>query len=190
VARSTAAGEQPRSLIAAALILALFVLGPSLYELVERAGEPVVTIRTNLGSFKLRLEAQRAPLTSANFRRLVERGFYDGLTFHRVLPGFVIQGGDPDGDGSGGPGYSFADEFHRELRHDRPGRVSMANRGADTNGSQFFVVLASQPSLDDRHSVFGQVIEGFEVCRRIAALPRDGRDRPLSEARIIQARVD
>ena len=106
-------------------------------------------------------------MTVENFVNLARSGFYDGTTFHRVIPGFMAQGGDPTGTGRGGPGYQFSDEFHPELRHNGPGVLSMANAGPNTNGSQFFITYAATPHLDDRHSVFGQVTGGIDVLRSI-----------------------
>jgi cyclophilin family peptidyl-prolyl cis-trans isomerase len=119
--------------------------------------------KTERGDIVVELYADRAPLTVENFVNLARAGFYDGTTFHRVIKGFMAQGGDPTGTGTGGPGYQFADEFHPSLRHDRPGVLSMANAGAGTNGSQFFITHSATPHLDDRHSVFGRVTEGMEV---------------------------
>jgi len=120
------------------------------------------------GGFKVELFAKDAPNTVNNFVFLARDGYYDGTTFHRVIPGFMAQGGDPTGTGTGGPGYRFPDEFSPKLRHSGPGVLSMANAGPNTNGSQFFITLASTPHLDDRHSVFGKVIEGMDVVLRIA----------------------
>ncbi len=131
----------------------------------------VATLETVRGEIVIELFAGKAPRTVNNFVFLSREGFYDGTTFHRVIPGFMAQGGDPTGTGSGGPGYRFADEFHPDLRHDGPGVLSMANAGPGTNGSQFFITLAATPWLDDHHSVFGKVIAGLEVLRAIA--PRD-----------------
>ena len=124
-------------------------------------------IKTNKGTIEAELYGERAPLTVASFVNLAQRGYYDGITFHRVVPDFVIQGGDPTGTGSGGPGYRFEDEFHPELRHDSPGILSMANAGPGTNGSQFFITHRATPHLDDRHSVFGKVTSGMDVVNQI-----------------------
>ncbi|HEY7525806.1 MAG TPA: peptidylprolyl isomerase [Candidatus Limnocylindria bacterium] len=133
-------------------------------------------IKTERGDIAVDLYADKAPLTVENFINLARSGFYDGTTFHRVIAGFMAQGGDPTGTGRGGPGYQFGDEFHPELRHDAPGILSMANAGPGTNGSQFFITYGPTPHLDDRHSVFGRVTEGLDVLQSIRE--RDpGRDR-------------
>ncbi|MBW3612598.1 MAG: peptidylprolyl isomerase [Chloroflexi bacterium] len=121
------------------------------------------TLKTEKGDIVAELYADRAPRTVENFVNLARAGFYDGTTFHRVINGFMAQGGDPTGTGTGGPGYQFDDEFHPELRHDAPGVLSMANAGPGTNGSQFFITHGPTPHLDDRHSVFGRVTEGMDV---------------------------
>ena len=123
--------------------------------------------KSERGDIVVELHADRAPLTVENFVNLARAGFYDGTTFHRVIGGFMAQGGDPTGTGTGGPGYQFADEFHPELRHDAPGILSMANAGPGTNGSQFFITYGPTPHLDDKHSVFGKVTEGMEVLRSL-----------------------
>jgi cyclophilin family peptidyl-prolyl cis-trans isomerase len=125
------------------------------------------TFRTQSGDFTVELYADRAPKTVENFVNLARAGFYDGTTFHRVIAGFMAQGGDPTGTGTGGPGYQFADEFHPSLRHDSAGILSMANAGAGTNGSQFFITYGPTPHLDDRHSVFGKVTDGMDVVRSL-----------------------
>ena len=125
-------------------------------------------IDTNRGEIHVELHANRAPLTVANFVNLAERGYYDGVSFHRVVPNFVIQGGDPTGTGSGGPGYRFEDEFDPTLRHDGAGVLSMANAGPGTNGSQFFITHGPTPHLDNHHTVFGRVISGQDVADSIA----------------------
>jgi peptidyl-prolyl cis-trans isomerase B (cyclophilin B) len=120
------------------------------------------TIKTKHGDIRLKLYDDKAPKTVENFEKLAKDGFYDGLTFHRVIPNFMIQGGCPDGTGMGGPGYKFADEFHKDLKHTGPGVLSMANSGPNTNGSQFFITHEATPWLDNKHSIFGQVIENTQ----------------------------
>jgi cyclophilin family peptidyl-prolyl cis-trans isomerase len=153
----------------------------------EDIERPVAVFDTSLGTFEAELYAKECPETVWNFinlaegRQQTERGgnFYDGLTFHRVIQGFVIQGGCPQGTGTGGPGYRFKDEFHPSLRHDDAGKLSMANAGPGTNGSQFFITLDATPHLDDRHSVFGQVIEGMDVVKKIGGVETGSADKPL-----------
>ena len=135
------------------------------------------TLQTNHGPIRLELFPEHAPKTVANFEELAGKGFYDGTTFHRVIEDFMIQGGDPSGDGTGGPGYTFEDEpnEHRIVR----GALAMANAGPNTNGSQFFIVTADAcPWLDGKHTVFGRVAEGMDVVDEISQLPNDARDRP------------
>ena len=138
---------------------------------------PTVTIETNHGTIEAEMYADRAPETVGNFIKLAEDGYYDGVIVHRVIEGFMIQGGDPTGTGRGGPGYQFEDEFndHKVER----GALAMANAGPNTNGSQFFIVTtASAPWLDGKHTVFGRVTSGMEVVDTISEVSRDGRDRP------------
>ena len=125
-------------------------------------------MKTTKGDIRLTLFSDEAPLTVSNFVNLAQRGYYNGLTFHRVIADFMIQGGDPTGTGTGGPGYNFADEFDRGLRHDSAGIMSMANAGPGTNGSQFFITHGPTPHLNDRHSVFGKVSSGQDVVDAIA----------------------
>jgi cyclophilin family peptidyl-prolyl cis-trans isomerase len=142
-----------------------------------------MTMTTNHGDIVLELFDEDAPETVANFRRLAEKGFYDGLIFHRVIPDFMIQGGCPEGTGTGGPGYTFKDEIndHKVVK----GALAMANAGPNTNGSQFFIVTTeSAPWLDGKHTVFGEVTDGMDVVDKIGTLPTDARDRPRQEARI------
>jgi len=137
------------------------------------------TIKTEKGDIRLLLFDDEAPVTVNNFVFLAREGFYNRCTFHRVIPGFVAQAGDPTGTGSGGPGYTFPDEFSPSLSHDSAGILVMANAGPDTNGSQFFITYASQPHLDGRHSIFGKVVDGMEVL--LSLTPRDpdaDRDAP------------
>lgn len=167
------------------------------------AGEPMATkrppgryatIATTKGKIVCQLFEKEAPKAVKNFIALatgqkawndpktgqaVKRKFYDGLTFHRVIPAFMIQGGDPLGTGTGGPGYRFEDEFASSLQFDRPGRLAMANAGPNTNGSQFFITAAPTPWLDQRHTIFGQVVEGQEVVTAISETARDVQDRPV-----------
>lgn len=152
-----------------------------------------VVFETNRGNFTAELYADKAPKTVENFVGLLDgkkefldpqsgekktERYYDGLTFHRVIPDFMIQGGCPLGSGTGGPGYQFEDEFHPELQHNVPGLLSMANAGPNTNGSQFFVTVAETPWLDGRHSIFGRVIEGMDVVNQISLTDRDAQDMP------------
>jgi peptidyl-prolyl cis-trans isomerase B (cyclophilin B) len=127
----------------------------------------IATIETNRGDIRFELFEDKTPKTVANFVKLAQKGFYDGLKFHRVIADFMIQTGCPEGTGRGGPGYKFADEFHPSLKHDGPGVVSMANAGPNTNGSQFFITHVACPHLDGKHSVFGRVIEGQDVVNAI-----------------------
>jgi len=133
---------------------------------------------TSCGTIELELFAKEAPKTVNSFVFLARQGFYDGLIFHRVIPGFMNQGGDPQGTGTGGPGYSFEDEFDPSLRFDEAGLLAMANSGANTNGSQFFITVGPTEHLNDRHTIFGKVVEGMDVVERINTLPTTPEDRP------------
>ena len=156
---------------------------------------------TSEGQFTVRLFDKEAPNTVENFVGLAEgtkhwtdprtnqqvrKPYYDGIIFHRVIDGFMIQGGDPLGQGIGGPGYTFPDEFHPKLRHSKAGILSMANRGPNTNGGQFFITLGPTPHLDDRHSVFGEVVDGLDVIQAIGRTKTDARDKPLKDV-VIQS---
>jgi peptidyl-prolyl cis-trans isomerase A (cyclophilin A) len=139
------------------------------------------TIETNHGTVKIELFEDSAPKTAANFIELAEKNYFDGVIFHRVIDGFMIQGGDPDGTGRGGPGYHIDCEFGPGLTHEGEGILSMANAGPNTGGSQFFITLAATPWLDGKHAIFGKVVEGIEVVRTIGKVKTGMGDRPKEE---------
>ena len=156
----------------------------------------IAVFETNKGTFTIQLFADKAPKTVENFVGLangtkewtdpksgqkVKKAFYDGLKFHRVIPNFMLQGGDPLGTGTGGPGFRFEDEIHPSLSHDKPGKLSMANAGPNTNGSQFFVTVAATPWLDGKHTIFGEVIEGMDVVMDISKTKTGPMDRPVED---------
>ena len=136
---------------------------------------------TSMGNFTIELFEQEVPNTVANFVKLTENHFYDGVIFHRVIDRFMIQAGDPTGTGRGGPGYTFADEIHPQLKHNSEGMLSMANAGPNTNGSQFFITLAPTPWLDNKHAIFGEVVEGKDVVDKIGKTRAGAQDRPSKE---------
>lgn len=141
----------------------------------------IVRVETNKGIIRIEMFEDKAPITTKNFMDLVNKGFYDGVIFHRVIDGFMIQGGDPTGTGRGGPGYMIPDEFHADLKHDNAGILSMANAGPNTGGSQFFITLGPTPHLNNRHAVFGKVIEGLDVIKAIGKTATGSADRPLED---------
>ena len=148
-----------------------------------------IRLETNMGDFIIELYDDM-PITSGNFEKLVSQGFYDGVIFHRIIEGFMIQGGDPKGDGTGGPGYTIKDEFtHKGGNKNDRGTISMANSGPNTGGSQFFINLANNNFLDDKHPAFGEVVEGMDIIDKIAKVQKDSSDRPLEEIKIIKASV-
>src|SRR5262252_8996283 len=151
---------------------------------------PYALFETSMGNFTIELFEQQTPNTVGNFVKLAEENFYNGVIFHRVIDGFMIQGGDPTGTGTGGPGYKFADEIHPQLKHNSEGILSMANAGPNTNGSQFFITLGPTPHLDGRHSVFGEVVEGMDVVKRIGAVPTGRQDRPVKPVTIKAIRIE
>ncbi len=139
-----------------------------------------IRIETTMGNIDAELFSKDVPKTVENFLKLAKKGYYDGIVFHRVIPDFMVQTGDPTGTGRGGPGYNFADEFSPSLKHDKAGMFSMANSGPNTNGSQFFITDAPTPWLNGKHSVFGKVTKGLDVVKTIANVPRDSNDKPLT----------
>ena len=139
---------------------------------------------TNKGKFSIELFEDKAPITTENFIKLVQDGFYDGLIFHRVIKGFMIQGGCPDGTGRGGPGYTIKDEFHPDLKHSCEGVLSMANAGPNTGGSQFFLTVAPTPWLDGHHAVFGKVVDGMDVVLDISKVATVRNDKPMEDVKI------
>ena len=178
-----------------AALVAVFAFGQTVHSQ-EKKGPLYATLKTSMGDIVIQLFDDKAPKTVANFVGLasgtkewtdskigekVKRPLYNGTIFHRVIPGFMIQGGDPLGNGTGGPGYRFEDEFHPDLRYTKGGILSMANAGPNTNGSQFFITLAPTLHLDNRHSVFGEVVKGQEIVIAIGNVSRDPRDRPIKD---------
>jgi peptidyl-prolyl cis-trans isomerase B (cyclophilin B) len=155
--------------IAAGMLAVVIVMGGVVAEssAADKEQKLGVLLKTSKGEIELELTPEKTPMTVASFVNLIQRGYYDGITFHRVIGDFMIQGGDPTGTGRGGPGYQFADEFDPTLRHSGPGILSMANAGPGTNGSQFFITHVATPHLDGRHTVFGRVVRGQDVVNSI-----------------------
>jgi len=144
----------------------------------------IATFETSSGTFKVELFEEQAPLTTGNFIKLAQDGFFNSLIFHRIIEGFMVQGGCPQGTGTGGPGYNIDDEFHPDLSHDSEGVLSMANAGPNTGGSQFFITLAETSWLDNRHAVFGRVNDGLDIIRAIGTVQTNASDRPLEDVTI------
>lgn len=173
--------------VIAVIIIAYFVIGRLGGE--TEMKNPHAIFETSKGSFEVELYQDKAPKTVENFLNLTRKGFYNGVLFHRVIPDFMVQTGDPNGDGTGGPGYEIQDEFHPDLKHDKKGVLSMANRGPNTGGSQFFITVAPAPWLDGRHAIFGQVVEGQEVVDAISLVPRGANDRPNDPIKINSIKI-
>jgi len=167
-------------------ILLLAVAAGSAFAAGEDSATKVL-LKTSMGDITIRL-FDDMPITTGNFQKLVEQGFYNGVIFHRVIDGFMIQGGDPEGTGMGGPGYTIKDEFTDHNRNDR-GTIAMANSGPNTGGSQFFINLVDNSFLDSKHPAFGKVIAGMDVVDAIGKVQKDANDRPLTEVKIIQAKI-
>ena len=184
-----------KNLFIVATLVAVFAFGQTVHSQ-EKKGPLYATLKTSMGDIVIQLFDDKAPKTVAKFvghasgtkewtdsktGEKVKRPLYNGTIFHRVIPGFMIQGGDPLGNGTGGPGFRFEDEFHPDLRHNKAGILSMANAGPNTNGSQFFITHQPTPFLDNKHSVFGEVVKGQDIVVAIANTPRDPRDRPIKD---------
>ncbi|WP_371372380.1 peptidylprolyl isomerase [Sporomusa aerivorans] len=153
------------------------------------AKNSVALFETSKGNFRVELFEDKAPQTAKNFITLVNKGFYNGLIFHRVIDDFMIQGGDPKGNGTGGPGYTIPDEFHRDLKHTE-GVISMANAGPNTGGSQFFITLKATPWLDNKHAVFGKVVEGMDVVHAIGKVKTGAQDKPVEDVVIKKITIE
>ena len=168
-----------------ASIIAIFLIGAVILILPHEQNKMEntrVLLETNHGNITLEIYTEEMPITAGNFKKLVEDGFYDGVIFHRIIDGFMIQGGDPTGTGMGGPGYEIKDEFtETELDKNNRGTISMANAGPNTGGSQFFITVAETPWLDKHHAIFGKVIEGYEVVEAISKVDRDRNDKPMQD---------
>ena len=171
-------------------VIASLIVGFSMLSQVGRAEDKdlKVKITTSKGVIEAKLFYLEAPKTISNFVELARKGFYNGLLFHRVVPGFMIQGGDPEGNGTGGPGYTFGDEFHASLKHSKPGMLSMANSGPDTNGSQFFITVKETPHLDNRHTIFGEVTSGMDVVNAIVMTPANG-EKPKTDIKMDKVEI-
>ena len=169
------------ALALSALFCGSLVFSPSLNAQEPAKSRPVAIFETTSGTFEAELFTDLAPATAGNFIKLAKDGYYDGTIFHRVIDGFMLQGGDPTGTGAGGPGYSIKDEFGPGLAHTGPGILSMANSGKDTGGSQFFVTLVPTPWLDGKHAIFGAVTKGMDVVEAIGKVPTGFRDRPVTD---------
>ena len=173
------AGQEQTKEDIGGISMKIFSAGPASAE--EAPKRQTAVFETSAGTFKIELYNDLAPDTVKNFTDLIEKKYYDGIIFHRVIDNFMIQGGCPQGTGMGGPGYTIPDEFGKGLKHDRPGILSMANAGPNTGGSQFFITLVPCPWLDGKHAIFGHVTEGMDVVEAIGKVPTDSRDRPLKK---------
>ncbi|MGV8086102.1 MAG: peptidylprolyl isomerase [Candidatus Woesearchaeota archaeon] len=158
------------------LFLSIFIVGCSTEEKMNRHA----IIETSMGVIDVELFEDKAPLTTGNFIKLAEKGYYNNITFHRVIPNFMVQTGDPKGDGTGGPGYVIKDEFGAGLKHNTSGILSMANAGPNTGGSQFFITTVPTPWLDGKHAIFGHVVSGQEIVNNISMVRRNSQDKPLT----------
>ena len=178
--------KQLKSYLAVSILM-LAVAAAGIMNAVGQDSQTKVLLETSMGNITLQLNDDM-PITTGNFQSLVEKGFYDGIIFHRVIDGFMIQGGDPEGTGMGGPGYTIKDEFTDHNKNDR-GTIAMANSGPNTGGSQFFINLVDNNFLDEMHPAFGKVVKGMDVVDAIGKVKTDANDRPLKEVKIIRARI-
>ncbi len=182
------------------ILLAIFVItfaGKGFSKTLKQEGniladdkDVVVKFETTMGDFKVKLYIDKAPITAGNFKSLVEEGFFDGIIFHRVIDGFMIQGGDPTGTGRGGSKKVIPDEFGEGLKHDRKGILSMANAGPNTGSSQFFITLVPTPWLDGKHAIFGEVIEGMDIVEMIGKTQVGAGDKPVNEVKMIKLTIE
>lgn len=169
------------------IIAVIVLLGIVVVNMNSENNNTKVKLETNQGDIVIELYSEM-PVTAGNFKKLVGEGFYDGIIFHRVIDGFMLQGGDPEGTGTGGPGYEIEDEFTKtDLDRNDRGTISMANSGPNTGGSQFFINLVNNNNLDGRHPVFGKVVEGMDIVDKIGKVDTDAQDRPLEEVKILKA---
>jgi len=153
----------------------------------KKSERDLVLMETSMGDIKIKLFMEKAPITAGNFKELIDQGFYDGIIFHRVIDGFMIQGGDPTGTGTGGSPNTIPDEFGEGLKHNKKGILSMANSGPNTGSSQFFITLVPTPHLDGKHAIFGEVIEGMDIVEKIGKVQTDARDKPAED--VVMAKV-
>lgn len=174
------------------LVLSIMFLASCAVNKNDDKGETMETkiiIETTMGNMNAKLYDDKVPITTDNFKKLINKKFYDGTIFHRVIKNFMIQGGDPTGTGRGGPGYMIKDEFHAQLKHTKKGLLSMANAGPNSGGSQFFITLVPTPWLDGKHAIFGEIVDGFDVLEKIGAIETDDGDKPVKEVKIIKISV-
>ena len=170
------------------IIVLILLIGTAGITIMGKSTETKVKLETTQGDIVIQLYEKEMPITAGNFKKLVQEGFYDGVIFHRVIDGFMIQGGDPEGTGMGDPGYKIKDEFtNSDLDRNDRGTISMANAGPNTGGSQFFINLIDNNFLDGKHAVFGKVVEGMDVVDKIAKAPKDSQDKPLTDVVIKKA---
>lgn len=183
-----------RNTMIASAIVIIIVIAASAYFIFNQ-NEPseddrlIVVIETNMGTMEFELFDEKAPITAKNFADLTKEGFFDGIIFHRIISGFMVQGGDPTGTGMGGSEKIIQDEFHPDLKHDSKGILSMANAGPNTGSSQFFITLAPQLHLDNRHAVFGKIISGEDVLDKIGAVETGANDKPINEIKMIKVTI-